>query len=81
MSIKIFFYHPDISSGRQNRQLVFEYKLPYKLVASLRSATEQNLQFPTWWSILEIVRTHFRAAGGGANSREITRQISELKNC
>ena len=48
----------------RNREFVFTPKIEYELVAE-RSETNQNrLQFPTWCSILKIVRTHFAACGG-----------------
>ena len=48
----------------QNRQLIFSPKIPYDLVAERSEATTSCLQFPVWWSILKIVRTHFAACGG-----------------
>src|SRR3989344_5618911 len=43
----------------QNRQFVFATKIQYELVAERSEANLQNLQFPYWCSILELVRTHF----------------------
>ena len=50
----------------RNREFVFTPKIEYKLVAELAppcggagEANPSNLQFPTWCSILELVRTHF----------------------
>ena len=48
----------------QNRQFVFAPKIQYKLVAERSEANQNSLTFPTWCSILELVRTHFAAAGG-----------------
>src|SRR3990167_8763562 len=48
----------------QNRQFIFAPKIQYKLVAERSEANPSNLQFPTWCSILELVRTHFAACGG-----------------
>ncbi len=48
----------------QNRQLIFSPKIPYDLVAAEGGLVHKNLQFPVWWSILKIVRTHFAACGG-----------------
>ena len=48
----------------QNRQLIFSPRKPYDLVAERSEATAPCLQFPVWWTILKIVRTHFAAAGG-----------------
>ena len=41
--IKIFFY-PECEF-RQNRQLIFDYKIPYDLVAASGGQTEGNLTF------------------------------------
>ena len=49
----------------QNRQLIFSSRKPYDLVAERSEANPKNLQIPFWWAILEIVRTHFAARGGG----------------
>ncbi len=49
----------------QNRQLLFSPKIPYDLVAACGGPMPKNLQFPLWWSILKVVRTHFAAKGGG----------------
>jgi len=49
----------------QNRQLLFSPKIPYDLMAACGGPVHKNLQFPIWWSIFEIVRTHFAACGGG----------------
>ena len=43
----------------QNRQFIFAPKIEYKLVAERSEANPSNLQFPTWCSILKLVRTHF----------------------
>ena len=48
----------------QNRQLIFSPKIPYDLVAACGGLVPKNLQFPVWWSILKVVRTHFAACGG-----------------
>ena len=48
----------------RNREFVFTPKIEYKLVAERSEANLQNLQFPQWCSILELVRTHFAACGG-----------------
>ena len=48
----------------QNRQLIFSPKIPYDLVAERSEATSTDLSFSKMWSILEIVRTVFAAAGG-----------------
>ena len=48
----------------QNRQLIFSPRKPYDLVAERSEATASCLQFPVWWSILKVVRTHFAACGG-----------------
>ena len=48
----------------RNRQFVFTPKIEYQLVAKRCEANLSNLQFPFWCSILELVRTHFAAAGG-----------------
>ena len=48
----------------QNRQLIFSPRIPYDLVAERGEANPDLLTFPFWWSILEIVRTHFAACGG-----------------
>src|SRR3989338_11603190 len=47
----------------QDRQFVFAPKIQYKLAAERSEANLQNLQFPQWCSILELVRTHFAACG------------------
>ena len=60
----------------QNRQLIFSPKIPYDLVAERSEANLENLQFPVWWAILKIVRTHFAAAGG----EEIPPRNSEPKS-
>ena len=51
-------------SPKRNRQFVFTPKIEYKLVAERSEANQNRLQFPTWCSILKVVRTHFAAAGG-----------------
>jgi len=48
----------------RNREFVFTPKIEYELVAERSEANLSNLQFPTWCSILKIVRTVFAAAGG-----------------
>ena len=48
----------------RNREFVFTPKIEYELVAERSEANLSNLQFPTWCSILELVRTHFAACGG-----------------
>ena len=48
----------------QNRQLIFSPRIPYDLVAERSEANLDSLTFPFWWTILEIVRTHFAACGG-----------------
>ena len=55
----------------RNRQFVFAPKIEYQLAAEsanradkLREANQNSLTFPTWCSILELVRTHFAACGG-----------------
>ena len=48
----------------RNRQFFFAPKIQYKLVAERSEANPSNLQFPIWCSILELVWTHFAAAGG-----------------
>ena len=48
----------------RNREFVFTPKIEYKLVAERSEANQNSLTFPTWCSILELVRTHFAAAGG-----------------
>ncbi|OGN19897.1 MAG: hypothetical protein A3F25_01965 [Candidatus Yanofskybacteria bacterium RIFCSPHIGHO2_12_FULL_45_19b] len=48
----------------RNREFVFTPKIEYELVAERSEANLSNLQFPTWCSILKIVRTAFVATGG-----------------
>jgi len=48
----------------QNRQLIFSSRKPYDLAAERSEAASKSLRFSKMWSILEIVRTHFAAAGG-----------------
>ena len=57
----------------QNRQLIFSPKIPFNLVASLRSATHKSLTFPYWLRILKLVRTFFapRFARGGGKGQKI----------
>ena len=43
----------------RNRQFVFAPKIQYKLVAERSEANQNSLTFPTWCSILELIRTHF----------------------
>ena len=59
----------------QNCQLTFSPRKPYYLVAERGEATASCLQFPVWWSILKVVRTHFAACGG-----ENLAKNSELKS-
>src|SRR3989344_1831120 len=47
------------SPKMQNHEFVFTPKIEYELVAERSEANLSNLQFPTWCSILELVRTHF----------------------
>ena len=51
----------------RNRQFVFAPKIEYQLVAERSEANQNSLTFPTWCSILELVRTHFAACGGEEN--------------
>jgi len=58
----------------QNRQLFFSPRKPYDLVADLpcrqagrSEAASNSLRFSKMWSIIEIVRTVFAAAGGEEN--------------
>ena len=53
----------------QNRQLLFSPKIPYDLVAACGGPVHENLQFSVWWSIFEIVRTHFAAIGGEESAK------------
>ena len=48
----------------RNRELVFTPKIEYKLAAERSEGNQNSLTFPVWGSILELVRTHFAAAGG-----------------
>ncbi|MEK7537063.1 MAG: hypothetical protein AAB584_01275, partial [Patescibacteria group bacterium] len=48
----------------RNREFLFAPKNPYDLVAEPRPRRGEALTFPTWCSILELVRTHFAAFGG-----------------
>ena len=49
-----------ISSPKmRNREFVFTPKIEYELVAERSEANQNSLTFPTWCSILELVRTHF----------------------
>ena len=64
----------------ENRQFKFSPKIPYDLVAERSEATAPCLQFPVWWTILKIVRTHF-AACGGEGLAKIPNRNPELKNC
>jgi hypothetical protein len=41
------------------------------LTAERSEAAVSSLQFPKWCSILELVRTHFAAAGGENPPRKI----------
>ena len=54
----------------RNRQFVFAPKIEYQLVAERSEANQNSLTFPTWCSILELVRTHFAACGGEKSPRE-----------
>ena len=58
----------------QNRQLIFSPRIPYDLVAEQSEAASNSLRFSKMWSILEIVRTVFAAAGG----EEILPRNSEI---
>jgi len=44
----------------QNRQLIFEPKIPFNLVAEPRKRGEANLTIPCWLSVLNKIRTFFR---------------------
>jgi len=73
--IKIFLFF------FQNRQFVFAPKIQYKLAAEQSEADPSCLQFPQWYSIIKLVRTHFAACGGKevpANSERLRREISKL---
>ena len=48
----------------RNREFVFTPKIEYQLVAERSEANQNSLTFPTWCSILKLVRTAFAAAGG-----------------
>ena len=48
----------------RNCEFVFTPKIEYELVAEQSEANLSNLHFPTWCSILELVRMHFAACGG-----------------
>ena len=39
-------------------------KIQYELAAERSEAAPKSLRFSKWWSIIEIVRTVFAAAGG-----------------
>ena len=52
------------SPKMRNREFVFTPKIEYELVAERSEANQNSLTFPFWCSILELVRTHFAAAGG-----------------
>ena len=54
----------------RNREFVFTPKIEYELVAERSEANLSNLQFPTWCSILELVRTAFTACGGEPACRQ-----------
>ena len=43
----------------RNREFVFTPKIEYELAAERSEANQNSLTFPTWCSILELVRTHF----------------------
>ena len=51
----------------RNREFVFTPKIEYELVAERSEANQNRLLIPMWCSILELVRTHFAAAGGEEN--------------
>jgi hypothetical protein len=51
-------------NSKQNHQLIFLPKIPYDLVAETRRRRGEALTFPTWCTILKIVRTFFAAEGG-----------------
>jgi len=66
---------------KQNRQLIFSFKIPYDLVAEPVKTGEANLTFPYWLRILKIVRTHFAACGGEEapkNSERLRRDLKKL---
>jgi hypothetical protein len=52
----------------RNRQFEFSPKTQYARAASPCEAASSPLQFPVWCRILELVRTSFRAAEGGAEN-------------
>lgn len=52
----------------RNRQFEFSPKLQYARAAAQGAAASSPLQFPVWCRILELVRTSFRAAEGGAQN-------------
>ena len=70
----------------RNREFVFIPKIEYELVAERSEANPSNLQFPTWCSILKIVRTHFaekippRKFGKAAESHRSKPQKNPEKN-
>jgi hypothetical protein len=67
---------------KQNRQLIFLYKILYDLVAEPAKAGEANLTIPHWLRILKIVRTHFAACGGEEKpSKNSVRLRRDLQNC
>ena len=69
-----------ISSPKmRNREFVFTPKIEYKLVAERSEANLSNLQIPFWCSILELVRTHFTAAGG-ENGSHYFKNTGHFKN-
>src|SRR3990167_5064477 len=47
------------SPKMRNRQFFFTHKIEYELAAERSEANQNSLTFPTWCSILELVRTHF----------------------
>ena len=48
------------SPKMQNRQFVFAPKIQYKLVAERSEANPSNLQFPTWCTFIDDVRTSLK---------------------
>ena len=70
----------------RNRRFVFEPKKEYELVAERSEANQNSLTFPTWCSILKLVRTHFsekiplRKFGKAAEPRRSKPQKNTEKN-
>lgn len=48
----------NIGSNRilQNRQLLFDFKIPYNLVAEGGQNSPKNLTFPKWWTLADLNR-------------------------